>query len=130
MNNTMISIIDGIKTFPIGEISIYRNTLLCKTAIVSYIAKFQDCFAELQQQGISIEELVKNFLSQVISLENHEVIPDLKSAESFLHLDPGFVEDYSNIKWILDRHPEVKKLYELISSQISIHQELGTKKQR
>lgn len=127
-NSEMMSIIDGIRVFPIGEIAPDRKTLLCKAEIVSYLAQFEEQFGSLKELGENVELVVKNFLGKVISLKNGEVIPTIEIARQFLNLPLDLFHNFSNIKYIKDRHPEFSSLYSMIALHLVKERKLDSQK--
>lgn len=117
-NYEMMQIIDGIRQFPIGEIAADRQTLLSKAEVVSYLAPYQEQFENknsMQDQDMNeIANCVRAFLGDIISLREGEKIPNIIEAERFLHLSPGFLQDYGKVQYMKEHHPEFSRLYDLI----------------
>lgn len=114
-----LRIINMIKDFPIGEQAKTRAELLSKAEIVSYLSRFQEQFSTMENVE-DIEYNVKQFLEEIIGLENGETIPDLLIAEKLLNLTPGFLQDYSKIAFIKQNNPSFNKTFAVIANSMEM----------
>ena len=84
------------------------------------------CIGNIQEQFSIIENLedresiVKQFLKEVIGLENREMIPDLFTAERVLNLTPGFLQDYGKVQLIKENNPSFNKTFDVIASSMEM----------
>lgn len=114
-----LKIISMINDFPIGEQAKTRIELLCKAEMVSYLSRFQEQFSTIENLE-DRESSVKQFLGDVIGLENGEIIPDLLTAERLLKLTPGFLEDYGKVQLINENNPLFNKTFDVIASSMEL----------
>ena len=118
-----LTILKMIYNFPVGEQINTRNELLSKAAIISYLARFQEELAAIENPN-EREQMVKDLLSNVVMLDQNEMIPDLVLAEKTLKLSNGFVEDYNKIEMIKETNPNFSVIYKEIANVME--NDLGT----
>ena len=63
-----IEIINELKQFPIGDIPSNNEELLSKAEIVSYLARYQEQFEQIEDINLR-EELVRNFYTKLLNSE-------------------------------------------------------------
>ncbi len=114
-----LEIIRMVKAFPIGEQAKTRIELLSKIEMVSYLSRFQEQFSIIENLE-DRESIVKQFLKEVIGLENREMIPDLFTAERVLNLTPGFLQDYGKVQLIKENNPSFNKTFDVIASSMEM----------
>lgn len=115
-----LKIIKMIKNFPVGSQARTREDLLCKAEIIAYLAKFQNQFSTIENID-DRELLVKQFLGDILSLENGEVIPDLFTAEKFLQMSPGFLQDIGKIQFIKEKNPLFDETFDTIADSMEFN---------
>lgn len=128
----MIAIIEAIRKFPIGGNPKDRNQLLCKAEIIAYLSPYQEqCIALAKKtENANIEESIKVFLGESVALRNNEVIPDIRSAERYLNLSPGFIQDIAKVQIIKEQSPEFMETYDLIVKQLQSRLEMQNRYSR
>ena len=87
--------------------------------MVSYLSRFQEQFSIIENLE-DRESIVKQFLKEVIGLENREMIPDLFTAERVLNLTPGFLQDYGKVQLIKENNPSFNKTFDVIASSMEM----------
>lgn len=115
-------VMQNVKKFPIGESANNRVELLSKVEIVSFLARFQEQF-EVIENIEEREAIVKQYLGDLISLEEGEFIPDLTTAENVLHLSSGFTQDFGKIQMIKEGNPSFNETYDLIADNLEVGKE-------
>lgn len=98
-----IQILTLIQNFPVGEIAKSREELLCKTEIISYLARFEEQFDVIENSD-ERENSVKKFCADILCLGTDERIPELAEATRKLQLSAGFVQDYGKIQDIKEHN--------------------------
>ena len=114
-----IKMLSMINNFPIGSIPKDRTELLSKAEIVSYLSRFQEQFLTIENVD-ERELMVRNFLGEVLALDEGEVLPTLVQAESTLKLSPGFVQDYGKVEYVRETNPNFNATYDAIATNLGL----------
>lgn len=114
-----LKVIEMIKSFPIGELAKNRIELLSKAEIVAFLSRFQEQFDAIENSD-ERELTIRQYLGDLMSLEQGEMIPDLKTAERTLHLAPGFIQDYGKVQMIKENNPVFTATYEMIADNLGL----------
>lgn len=109
-----------IRDFPIGGQASTREGLLCKAEIISYLSKFQSQFSAIENID-DRELLVKQYLGDMLCLEDGEVIPDLLTAERLLKMSPGFLQDFGKIQFIQEKKPSFNETFNIIADSMELN---------
>lgn len=117
-----LKVMEMVKEFPIGDSAKNRAELLSKAEIVAFLARFQEQF-EIIENVDDREATVRQYLSDLISLQHEEVIPDLMTAERTLHLASGFIQDFGKVQMIKEAHPSFTGTYDLIAANLELTKE-------
>ena len=112
-----LQLLSTIEKFPIGDIPKSRDELLSKVEIISFLSRFQEQFSIIENPD-ERENMVKTFLSKIISLDWQEKIPNLTQAERILKLSNGFLHDYEKVEYIRVTNPNFDKTYDIIANNI------------
>lgn len=118
-----LQLLSMINNFPIGGEPKNRTELLSKAVVISFLSRFQEQFSTIE----NVEEKVKNFLSDVLVLEDGELLPSMSQAESTLELSSGFLQDYNKIQYIKENNPDFDKTYDIIANNLGLNNELSRK---
>lgn len=121
-----LQLLSMINNFPIGGEPKNRAELLSKAEVISFLSRFQEQFSTIE----NVEErelMVKNFLSDVLVLEDGELLPSMSQAESTLELSSGFLQDYNKIQYIKENNPDFDKTYDIIANNLGLNNELSRK---
>lgn len=118
-----LQLLSMINNFPIGGEPKNRAELLSKAVVISFLSRFQEQFSTIE----NVEERVKDFLSDVLVLEDGELLPSISQAESTLELSSGFLEDYNKIQYIKENNPDFDKTYDIIANNLELNNELSRK---
>lgn len=121
-----IKMLSMINNFPIGSVPKDRAELLSKAEIVSYLSRFQEQFLTIENVD-ERELMVRNFLGEVLALDEGEVLPTLVQAESTLKLSPGFVQDYGKVEYVRETNPNFNATYDAIATNLGLVNELPRK---
>lgn len=114
-----LRILSKVNDFPIGESAKTRMELLSKVEIVSYLARFQEQF-DMISDVEERENLVKQFLAELIGLGENEVIPSLYNASKALRLSGDFVQNYDKVQQVRETAPSFNETYDLISNSMKM----------
>lgn len=117
MNN--IRLISMIDNFPIGGRTKSRVELLSKAEIVSFLSRFQEQFSVIEDVE-EREAVVRQYLGQVLALNEGECIPSLSAAESFLGLSHGFFQDFGKVQLIRESCPHFDQTFDLLASEMNL----------
>ena len=114
-----LEIITNIQNFPIGGFPEDKMELLSKAEIISFLARFQDQFSSIE--NVDERELtVRNFLSDLLVLNEGEVMPSLGVASKNLNLSSGFIQDYDKIQYIKETNPNFDKMYDSLATSLGL----------
>ncbi len=114
-----LKIMRMVGSFPIGEVSRTREELLSKASVVSYLARFQEQFAGIDNTD-EIEFAVRSFFADTLALSEGEEIPSLALAESTLHLSSGFLQDFGKIQYVKETQPTFSQTFDVLAQSMDM----------
>ena len=117
MDNNLI--VEMINNFPIGSFPQTREESLSKAEIVAFLSRFQDQFMVIDDID-ERELMVRNFLGNVMELQDSETLPSLEQAERILRLSSGFIKDYGKVQYIKETNPNFDKTFDVVANGIGL----------
>lgn len=114
-----LGLISMINNFPIGDNATSREELLSKAEIVSFLSRFQEQFSAIENTE-ERENVVRQYLGEILDLSENETIPNLKLAEEILKLSPGFVQDFGKIQLISETNPAFEQTFDVIADNLDL----------
>ncbi len=112
-----------ISTFPIGKVPTNREETLSKAAVVSFLARFQEQFFDLDNID-EREETVRKILGTSLSLTEDEKMPSFAQALDTLHISLTSINDFAKVQQIKEQNENFDITFNLINN---VRKELTTK---
>ena len=110
-----IEIINELKQFPIGDIPSNNEELLSKAEIVSYLARYQEQFEQIEDINLR-EELVRNFYTKLLNSE----LPSITEACKIMGVRQEFLSDYDKLQMLKDSNERYNNTFVSLASLMEL----------